>query len=195
MDFFDLSSKLLSSTFHSSPIHIPYDGNLELIAGNYNGIEMPVIFQQNSGKNLLDILDTGYANLLLISEKLKSVLKENKLTGWKTYPIKLYDKKGLEIIGYHGFSVTGRCGPIQYGKSEIIEKRLISTGPVVKFYKGLSFGLESWDGSDFFSPKDTIRIITNEKVFQLMREQKISNLVMEPLDEIKTRVAGVLRKV
>ncbi len=188
MDFFDFSSKLVSSTFHSSPIHIPYDGNLELITGNYNGIEMPVIFKQNSGMNLLDILDTGYANLFLISEKLKSVLNEKKLTGWKTYPIKLYDKKGLEIVGYHGFSVIGHCGPIICEKSEIIEKRLIPTGPLVKFYKGIFFNLESWDGSDFFSPEGTVRILVNENVTNALREYNITNTKVKNLKDIETIV-------
>jgi hypothetical protein len=48
-------------------------------------------------------------------------LEENQFTGWKIYPIKLFDKKENEVEGYHGLSVTGICGPQSY--NEIIEKK------------------------------------------------------------------------
>ena len=52
-------------------------------------------------------------------------MEENNPTGWKIYPIKLYDKKDNEVLGYHGLSVTGKCASIDYSKSEIIEKRYV----------------------------------------------------------------------
>jgi len=194
MNFFDFGSKLLRSTFHSSPIDIPYNGHIELITGNYKNIKFPVIFKQNSGKNLLDILDTGHANLFLISEKLKSVLMENELTGWKTYPIKLFDKKNSTILGYHGFSITGRCGPINYEKSTIIEERLIPTGPLVRFYKGRFFDVKNWDKSDFFLPEETIRITVNKKTSEILKKEKISNLILEPLEAQKTMIVNTSKK-
>ena len=63
-------------------------------------------------------------------------------SGWKTYPITLLDKANNEIKGYNGFSVTGSCGPIDYSKSKIVEKRRVTIGPISKYYVGLPIGLE-----------------------------------------------------
>ena len=60
--------------------------------GKYEGIDFPVIFKQEMGKKWTDILDIDWSNLYLISSKIKAVLEENKLTGWKTFPVKVYDK-------------------------------------------------------------------------------------------------------
>jgi hypothetical protein len=103
--FFDFNSKNVGSTFQASPIELRNKGKIiynSLIFGKYKGINFPVIFKQTEGKKPTDILDTGYTSLFLISNKLKTVLEANHFTGWKIYPIKLYDKKENEIEGYFG---------------------------------------------------------------------------------------------
>src|ERR1700678_3180654 len=112
-DFFSFMSQPASTTVqaHSTDINIDY---LKLIKGNYEGIDFPITFKQEYGKKLYDILDTGYAGFFLISERMRKILEENNLTGWKVFPIKLYDKKGNEIVGYHGFSAAGHSGPTSY---------------------------------------------------------------------------------
>ncbi|HRD54959.1 MAG TPA: hypothetical protein PLC42_01035, partial [Parachlamydiaceae bacterium] len=110
--FFEFSSKYVSSTFMAC-----YDdkiNELNLIKGDYIDVNFPIIFKHEEGKKLTDILDTGYVGLFLISDKLKVFLEKNQLTGWKTFPIKIYDKKKIEISGYHGFSIIGRCKSIYY---------------------------------------------------------------------------------
>jgi hypothetical protein len=137
-DFFYFGSKLVSSTFRAEPIELRNE-SLEkihnIILGKYEGLNFPIIFKQIGGKKLTDILDTGYAGLYLISDKLKTILHENNFTGWKIYPIKVFDKKKNEIEGYYGFSVVGVCGPHSYDNSKIIEKKLIPEGPLCRFYK------------------------------------------------------------
>ncbi len=192
--FFEFQTKMVASYFLARPINLPKEDDLKLIRGDFIGIEFPIIFQQSAGKTLSDILDTEHPWLYLISERFRKVLVQNKLTGWKIYSIKLYDKKGSEILGYHGFSITGHCGQVDYEKSKIVEERLIPTGPLVKFYKGRFINLESWDGSDFFLPKGTIGSTVNEKAAEILRKEKISNLVLEPLIDQKTRIADVLKK-
>src|SRR5262245_11871693 len=112
-DFFYFGSKLLSSTVQAGPIVLKQKnglpGSYYLIKGYYEGINFPYVFKQDYGKKFTDILDTGCAGLFLISENLKKILENNRFTGWKTYPIKLYDKKNNEVSGYHGFSVIGSC--------------------------------------------------------------------------------------
>ena len=40
-----------------------------------------------------DVLDMRSVGFFVISDRMKDVLEENGFTGWKTYPIQLYDKK------------------------------------------------------------------------------------------------------
>ena len=120
---------------------------------------------------------------------MRKVLEENHLTGWKVFPIKLYDKKGREITGYHGFSITGQSGPTSYEKSEIIEKRLVPNGPLCKYYKGIF--IDKWDGTDFFTPDGTYQTFITKKAANILKENKISNMELRNLAEIETNVRYV----
>jgi hypothetical protein len=189
--FFRLGSKLLSSTFQAGPVNLKEDedgisDHLNLIEGKYNGINFPVIFKQDYGKNLTDILDTGHAGLFLISNRMKKILEDDQLTGWKTFSIKLYDKKENEILGYHGFSVTGHSSPINYEKSEIIEKRRVPTGPLCKFYRGVF--VDNLDGMDFFIPDTTKFIFITEKAADILTKNKITNMRLENLVDMEMSV-------
>ena len=37
----------------------------------------------------------------------RALLEENGITGWSTYPIEVYDRKGNSLPDYHGFAITG----------------------------------------------------------------------------------------
>ena len=117
--FYSFGSKFLSSTFQAHPIGLSNevdDSGLRehdrLLLGNYEEMDFPVVFKQEYGKKLLDILDTGIAALLLISDFLRDVLEEYSFSGWETFPVRDLNKKGEEVIGYHGFSIIGRCGEV-----------------------------------------------------------------------------------
>src|SRR5690242_9750497 len=91
-DFYDFGSKLSSSTVQVHALNLTKGRNEQglydkhrLIMGDYLGISFPVVFQQEYGKKLLDMLDTGWPSLYLISERMKSALEENSLKGWKIF--------------------------------------------------------------------------------------------------------------
>ena len=191
-EFFDFHSKLVSSTFQAHATGLPtsdkISARLQLVMGDYKGIDFPVVFVQAYGHKLTDILDTGYPSLYIISDKLKILLGENHFTGWKTYPIRLFDKKNNEIFGYHGFSITGRCGPIDEKKSPIIERRPVPEGPIWKFYKGLYIGLDQWDKTDFFYPQGSTWAVITTRVAECLKKNKITNLRMQSLADIEDSV-------
>ena len=194
--FFNFGSKLLSSTIQAHAVGIKRGENeanehWKLIKGNYTGIESPITFKQAYGKKLTDILDTGWPSLLLISSRMKGILESHNLTGWKTFPLKLYDKNEVEVSGYYGFSVTGKCASINYGKSEIIEKRLVPTGPICKFYKGISIDVDKWDKSDFFAPEGSFSLFVTQKAAEILKKNKITNLRLEAVTEIEIDVDDV----
>lgn len=177
-EFFDFGSQPVSSTIQAHLTDLSID-HLKLIKGNYQGINFPIIFKQEYGNKLYDILDTGCAGFFLISERMRKILEENNLTGWIVFPIKLYDKKGKEITGYHGFSVIGHSGPTSYEKSEIIEKRKVANGPLCKYYKGVI--VDNWDGSDFFTPEGTYETFITKKAAEILTKFKITNVYLENL--------------
>lgn len=143
-----------------------------LILGDYKDIQLPVIYHELkgdlSGKKMRDILDTRYPPLYLISDRFKSILKETGITGWKSYPILLFDKKGNQIEGYNGFSIIGRAGkmqqfdqpPLEYGYSANSE--------------GYYFDIETWDGSDLFNTKGSWHIIATERFIKMLIENKVT---------------------
>lgn len=184
--FYEFSSKLLSSTFQAGACGLKgLDEYRMLVKGNFDEIRMPVVFKQDSGKKFTDILDTGSVSLYLISDRLKKILEENNLTGWETFPIKLYDKKDNEIFGYHGFSITGKCAQIDYSTSVIVEKRSIPDGPLVKYYKGINIDLEKWDGTDFFSPMKNFGLYVTKKIAEILTKNKITNLCLTDAADIE----------
>jgi hypothetical protein len=187
-NFSTFHSKLFSTTFQAPPIDLKRTDYNKLRTGQYDDILFPVQFKQESGKKMCDVLDTGSASFYLISDLMKKILEENNLTGWTTYRIKLYDKHNNELLGYCGFSVLGKCGPINYSKSPIIEKRLVPNGPICKFYKGLYIDLDTWDGSDFFIPENRRGIIVTKKAADILRKSKLSNVLLRNLSDFESSV-------
>jgi hypothetical protein len=194
-DFFSFDSNFKNSNIQvfateldtiPDPLGDKISDHNQLIFGVYNEIHFPVIFEHKYGKNFFDILDTGWCSLFLISDRMKNILEGNQLTGWKIFSIKIYDKKRNEIFGYHGFSVMGRCVQLDYKKSEIIEKRMVPTGPVRKYYKGV--GIDGWDGADFFIPEETRHIIITKKAADILTKNKITNMRLENLADMEMSV-------
>ena len=155
----------------------------QLIVGDYSGIEFPVIYEQMRDeygkKRMRDILDMRYPPLYIISDRMKHLLEDNKITGWCSYPILLYDKKGNVISGYNGFSYTGRAKEVadlsehthtiryDYGNSDI------TYGP--------SFSDETWDGSDIFMIEGVWAVIVTAKVMKILKDNKITACKFQPL--------------
>jgi len=189
-NFFSFDSKLSSSTMQVSTNDLTINCS-NLIKGDYQNINFPITFIQEYGYKLRDVLDTGWAGFHLISENMRFILEENKLTGWKVFPIKIYDKKGNEIVGYHGFSVTGRCGPVSFDNSKIIEKRLIPEGPLCKYYKGIF--VDNWDGTDFFTPDAKYHTFITENVVEIFRKRKLTNILIEKLADYEVDVSFITK--
>ncbi len=152
-----------------------------LSRGEYEGIEFPVVFREaphDGGKRFRDVLDNRSIDGYLISDRMKRILEENNVTGWKTYPIVMYDKRGNEIKGYHGFSVTGRCGGEFHYLYDIKSTRCKGA------YEGASIDLDQWDGSEMFMIGEKTRcsrIIITKRVYKLFKEHKIDAVEMESL--------------
>lgn len=133
-------------------------------------IQFPIVFYQEDGKRMRDVLDMRYVGFFVISDRMKLVLEENGFTGWKTYPVQLYDKKKNLISGYSGFTVTGKGGRVYYPLNE-------AWVPV------LGWNPACWDGSDFFHFENTRHIIITERVMKVLKKHKIDAIDMKPLED------------
>ena len=126
----------------------PFPGHFEtlLSLGRYpDWLKFPVVFRYYEGKKIRDIIETGWSGCFLISDRMKELLEQEQLTGWKTYPILLFDKLGNEMPGYHGFSFIGYGGYYEYPADTPIGK--INSLPITD----LRYDICQWDGSDFLS--------------------------------------------
>ena len=164
----------------------------ELLYGRYDNFDMPVIFQQKpsyGGKKITDFLNTGFGTKLTpISDKVLDILVDNNITGWKTYPIQVFDKKGNEVLGYHGFSITGRCKDLDISLlKERVDVQYYESGPVRKYYKGFPLDLSAWDGSDMFLLSGTGFNFINKKVYSLFKKHKVTNIQYEKVTDYLIR--------
>lgn len=192
-DFYTFRSKLLGTAFHAASVGLNlsndgtgmYDEHY-LIMGSNARIKYPVMFKQEGGEGLTDVLDTGWPGLYLISDRLKNILEENSLSGWHTFSISLISKDDRVISGYFGLSILGRCGPISYDNCETIQKQMSHNGPVTKYYKGLYIGLDKWDGTVFFLPEKNYGAIVTEKAMRSMINNGVTNIQFTNLADIET---------
>jgi len=185
---FKMSCNFNSDRYFASLVdnlQIP-DAEEKLLTGNYEGFEFPLEFRLKHQHKKLDVLVAGAPYLYLISDKLRKILEENGLTGWKTFSIKLLDAENNEIEGYYGFTIYGKSGPIDYKKCSVVERRYIENGPLVKEYVGFPIDLLQWDNTDFFLPEKNLGIILSLKAAEIIKKNKITNIQLTRLADIVT---------
>jgi hypothetical protein len=181
--FYQLSSQDTRDMFYASPSmdidsYKLFRGELEL--------DFPIKFYPNIGKKVYDVVGSGYASFYLFSSKAINVLVANKITGWKTYPCELYGWDKKRIDGYSVFSVTGRCAPVDWSKSEkFIKDPYVLGGGAANMLRGIYFGLDAWDGSDIFTADGTAFTFVTQKVRDLLLKNKITNISLERVTEIE----------
>jgi hypothetical protein len=143
-------------------------------------------FEYHFGKNLYDLVAIGYASLYLLSDKVTNLLQEHQITGWKTYPAILYDKQGKEIEDYSIFSVTGRCGPIDWSKSKkFVKDPYVPGGSAADMLRGIYFDWDTWDGSDIFTAEGTLYTFVTQKIRDLLVKNKVTNILLNRITEIE----------
>ena len=150
-----------------------------LALGKYSHYSFPIIFHQDDGNRFRDVLDTGCVSTYLISDRMKDLLSSNDITGWRTYPIELYDKKDHLISGYNGFSITGRGGNFDKNyELGYFDKDRNHFGATTR---GV-YDLNNWDGSDFFIINPLFIIVT-ERVMKLLKKNKIDAIEYTKLSD------------
>jgi hypothetical protein len=155
------------------------DGTL-LLAGETRSIN-PIVIRRSEGNRLADIVWTGHPGIVLISRRLKEAFESRHLSGWSTYAVNL-ETQGPTQRDYFGLVITGRCGPPDYSRSERVRRDDMPG----RFFRGLYFGEESWDGSDFFLPRGTLLLLATEAVVACVHTLGVQNIAVERLCDVMT---------
>lgn len=171
-------------------LHVTPRGDVDDPIAIYRGElrpQWPIVFEflrGASGSITRDLVSTGLTPMLLISDRVVELLRE--FTGWTTYPVEVYGKKGEPIPGYQGFAVTGRCGPIDDSQSEPQScAPPVPQGRWSRKWFGLYFDQDSWDGADIFVPEGTGITVVVERVKEAMERAIVTNVVFRPLTECR----------
>ena len=156
-----------------------------LSMGSYEGVPLPLEFLHLYGKRYYDILSIGFgSSLFLVSDRFLEILETNHFTGWKSYPVRLFEKNGTEVFGYNGFSVTGKAGKIDWEQSEVVQiPSPIDKTITYPYYKGIPIDMSKWDGSDIFMAEGCRFYFVTEQVYKVLKKAKITNIEFEKATE------------
>jgi hypothetical protein len=151
--------------------------------------QLGVVFRHCMGGQVpKDLIGTGWGGgHFILSDRVVEALRAGKFTGWSTYPVRIIGKDGDEIPGYHGLAITGRCGPIDDLKSEVIKQ--LGSSKFVRV-RGLFFDEKTWDGSDVFLIGHGGHICVTEAVYDAVMALKPRNIKFTRLDEVSLMLTG-----
>jgi hypothetical protein len=150
-------------------------------------LRKPITVSHMSGTVLKDFVWTG-AVAPLVNRRVVSLLNDSGVSGWTTFPVTLVDDVQRKLEEYVGLAFTGRCNWIDFDRREesLIYKPNRSGGQT-RYFKGLKFDKQSWDGADFFMDADakTGWVLVTERVRRVFKERKVQNCAIEALEEIE----------
>jgi len=146
----------------------------------------PIEFKAIAGGQVTDFLWSSLPPLFCVSQKVIDILIQNKFTGWSSFPVITYDRKGNLLSGYHGFSVKSYAGKIDISRSTIITKPAVPGYPkTARFYIGTFFNESKWDGSDIFRIQNAC-MVARKSIVEEFRRNNITNVRFTPLTETET---------
>ena len=185
-NFFEFSTFYIESNILVETGQI--DDEMHYVYGEAK-VDEPIVFDYYMGKKIYDVIDTDWVSGYLISDRIKTALEENDITGWKTYPVDVRNNKGKPIAGYSLLAVTGRSGPIDDTMSEVILKDVpIPLGGRSNLKRGLYFDLATWDKSDIFIPEGSLSIIVTSRVKDILEDIEATNVRLRKVSEVETEV-------
>lgn len=142
---------------------------------NYNTLDLiredsPLIksnsFTIATGKYANDIIQFDDSLSFAISKRLKLLLEDNNVSGWSSFPINI---KGL-TESYFAFQVVSVAGPI------------LNLDAVNNYETEFrEFNINTWDGKEIFSLKDTLLNVCTERVRDIFVKENITNIKIMPL--------------
>jgi hypothetical protein len=122
--------------------------------------------------------------VIILHQTAIALLEERALTGWRTYPVLVRDKAGVEHVDYAGLAFIGRCGQLSNRESPEFVRESLRGNHKSTWRRGMYFDSSTWDGSDFFMPKveQDFRLCTSRAVAAL-KDAGVTELELTPMDQ------------
>ncbi len=161
--------------------------SFELLTSGGDIVKEPVWFKYDSGGEAKDIIFTQSVLIYLVSDRVISILKDNGITGWSTFPVYLFDEQLNPMEGYVGLSATGKAGAIDPDRSVAEHSSLenVLTEKIISKKIGVYFQNDEWDGADIFTPQGAGMILVSEAVVNLFEKNCVSNVRFIPCDKVE----------
>ena len=144
--------------------------------GDLSRYEFPIVFRQSKtfGSKIHEINPSDGVCYPIVSDRVISILEDNGITGWKTYPIILYDKHGNRLDGYNGFYVD-----VMKGMGLDFEPPQDRCDKTTEDWKWIVtkrgwLDITNWDGMDF-TRAERATIVT-ERVVKLFKKEKVTGI-------------------
>jgi hypothetical protein len=182
---------------HDPVAHRPYRGRFDSarafeLSRAEEDVRAPVRVDWAMGSAVPgDLIWTTSGHVLIISSRVHRLFDKAGITGWKPFPLELFDKGREPQPGYVGLAVVGRCGRIDLDRSHVTLEKY--PGGLFPHFRGHFFEEASWDGCDFCVDRaDTLgkssstRIVT-KRVVELLSRHAITNVMCIPLSEVSIR--------
>lgn len=148
------------------------------------GIKAGIVLDILSGRQKPDFM--RHDALYLISARTRALFAAHGFTGWKSYPVKLFDKHGERLAqDYFGLTIVGRAGPqdMKRGVKEVFRQK---DGYVsVLRMEGLFFDPNKWDGSDFFLLDNADYVLVTRKVVNLLEEDRLTGWEVRAIADVR----------
>ena len=144
-----------------------------------------IMFVRHMGWIPKDLIPGSALWTVLISDKFRNVLFSRGFSGWHTYPVEVYGSNGKLLPGYHGLSITGRCGKVDESKSPIVDDGYYPTGTPRRKKLGIFFAPESWDGSDIFLADNWNFVFCSERAAEALRSSGLTNVRLTRASEYR----------
>ena len=171
---------------------LPDREQLQLLAQGKSAITEPIQFDAAQGREATDFLWTQLITPVCISESAIRILMKNKVSGWSTYPVEVFDQEGKLYPYYFGLAVTGATCEADYSRSAVVSKPPPTPrGISYDVFRGLYFDEDQWDGSDMFWVGG-VRVVV-ERVKEIFVRYNVRNVRFTPLAEREIRVRHVRR--
>ncbi len=137
----------------------------------------PLRLVQAMGGKPADVMWSTFLVFVVISERVVELLQAHGFTGWKTYAVEVYDRKGHLLPGYFGLGVTGRVGKWDPWRSPVVDRPpIVPGGAPYQARIGLFFKDDFWDGSDFCCPEVGTDIIVTRRVAEAFQKAGIGRV-------------------
>jgi hypothetical protein len=178
---------ILGNAFSRGALHVEPEGDLradDIFSTNRN-YQQKLSFKRQSGTRAYDLVGMTCAGCHLFSKRSIDLFQANNFSGWRVEPVSLSGKDNEAISDYYALFVTGFCGRLDNSLSIKKTRKTKSGKGSIDVWVGLYFDVESWDGSDMFTPEGTQHTFVTERVKNLIEGHKLSNIHFERITEVE----------